>query len=82
MVKALITFEGVGQILLPGFDVAEVSKRHVRRVFIQQFSQKNRMAIIIALVFGFKIVNARLLVVCFVCQLFDLGRMFNGIERV
>jgi ubiquinone biosynthesis protein len=38
MVKALITFEGVGQILLPGFDVAEVSKRHVRRVFIQQFS--------------------------------------------
>lgn len=38
MVKALITFEGVGQLLLPGFDVADVSKRHVRRVFIQQFS--------------------------------------------
>src|SRR5512134_1426559 len=38
MVKALITFEGVGHMLLPGFDVAEVSKRHVRRVFIQQFS--------------------------------------------
>jgi ubiquinone biosynthesis protein len=38
MVKALVTFEGVGQVLLPGFDVAEVSKRHVRRVFIQQFS--------------------------------------------
>jgi ubiquinone biosynthesis protein len=38
MVKALITFEGVGQILVPGFDVAEVSKRHVRKVFIQQFS--------------------------------------------
>ncbi len=38
MVKALVTFEGVGQILLPGFDVADVSKRHVRRVFIQQFS--------------------------------------------
>lgn len=38
MVKALVTFEGVGQILLPGFDVAEVSKRHVRKVFIQQFS--------------------------------------------
>jgi ubiquinone biosynthesis protein len=38
MVKALVTFEGVGQILLPGFDVAEVSKKHVRRVFIQQFS--------------------------------------------
>ncbi|MGE0351756.1 MAG: ABC1 kinase family protein [Gemmatimonadales bacterium] len=38
MVKALITFEGVGQVLLPGFDVAEVSKRHIRRVFIRQFS--------------------------------------------
>lgn len=38
MVKALVTFEGVGQVLLPGFDVADVSKRHVRKVFIQQFS--------------------------------------------
>ncbi len=38
MVKALITFEGVGNVLLPGFDVAEVSRRHVRRVFLHQFS--------------------------------------------
>jgi len=38
MVKALITFEGVGQALLPGFNVAEVSERHVRRIFIRQFS--------------------------------------------
>ena len=38
MVKALVTFEGVGNVLLPGFDVAEVSKRHIRAVFIQQFS--------------------------------------------
>jgi ubiquinone biosynthesis protein len=38
MVKALVTYEGVGHILLPGFDVAEVSKRHVRRIFVQQFS--------------------------------------------
>jgi len=38
MVKALVTFEGVGHVLLPGFDVAEVSKKHVRRIFIQQFS--------------------------------------------
>jgi ubiquinone biosynthesis protein len=38
LVKALITFVGVGQLLLTGFDVADVSKRHVRRVFIQQFS--------------------------------------------
>ena len=38
MVKALVTFEGVGHILLPGFDVAEVSKRHIRNIFLQQFS--------------------------------------------
>ena len=38
MVKALITFEGVGHVLLPGFDVAEVSRRHIRALFIQQFS--------------------------------------------
>jgi ubiquinone biosynthesis protein len=38
MVKALITFEGVGNVLLPGFDVAEVSRRHIRALFIQQFS--------------------------------------------
>jgi ubiquinone biosynthesis protein len=38
MVKALITFEAVGHMLLPGFDVAEVSRRHIRDVFIRQFS--------------------------------------------
>jgi ubiquinone biosynthesis protein len=38
MVKALITFEGVGHVLLPGFDVAEVSRKHVRAIFIEQFS--------------------------------------------
>jgi len=38
MVKALITFEGVGQALLPGFNVAEVSETHIRRIFIRQFS--------------------------------------------
>lgn len=38
MVKALITFEGVGHVLLPGFDVAEVSRRHIREIFLQQFS--------------------------------------------
>ncbi len=38
MVKALITFEGVGQALMPGFNVAEVSERHIRRIFIRQFS--------------------------------------------
>ncbi|MDE3171928.1 MAG: AarF/ABC1/UbiB kinase family protein, partial [Gemmatimonadota bacterium] len=38
MVKALVTFEGVGHVLLPDFDVAEVSRRHIRRVFLDQFS--------------------------------------------
>jgi ubiquinone biosynthesis protein len=38
MVKALVTFEGVGHVLLPGFDVAEVSKRHIRTLFMNQFS--------------------------------------------
>jgi ubiquinone biosynthesis protein len=38
MVKALITFEGVGNVLLPGFDVADISRRHIRRVFLEQFS--------------------------------------------
>ena len=38
MVKALVTFEGVGHVLVPDFDVAEVSRRHIRRVFLEQFS--------------------------------------------
>jgi ubiquinone biosynthesis protein len=38
MVKSLITYESVGHMLLPGFDVAEKSRAHVRRVFIAQFS--------------------------------------------
>jgi ubiquinone biosynthesis protein len=37
-VKALVTYEGAGHLLLPGFDVAEVSRRHIRAVFVQQFS--------------------------------------------
>jgi ubiquinone biosynthesis protein len=38
MVKAIVTFEGVGHLLKPGFDVAGVSRRHVNRLFLQQFS--------------------------------------------
>ena len=38
MTKALVTFEGVGQTLLPGFDVAEVSRNHVNRLFRSQFN--------------------------------------------
>ncbi|HEX8726617.1 MAG TPA: AarF/UbiB family protein [Gemmatimonadaceae bacterium] len=38
MVKALVTFEGVGHVLLPAFDVADVSRRHIRAVFLEQFN--------------------------------------------
>jgi ubiquinone biosynthesis protein len=38
MVKALVTYEGAGHLLMPGFDVAEVSRKHIRAVFVQQFS--------------------------------------------
>jgi ubiquinone biosynthesis protein len=38
MVKALITFEGVGNVLLPGFNVAEVTRKHIRGLFVEQFS--------------------------------------------
>jgi ubiquinone biosynthesis protein len=38
MVKALVTYEGVGHLLKSGFDVAAVSKQHINRIFISQFS--------------------------------------------
>jgi ubiquinone biosynthesis protein len=38
MVKALVTFEGVGQILKPGLDVAAVSQAHSRKIFLDQFN--------------------------------------------
>lgn len=38
MVKAIVTFEGVGHVLEPEFDVAEVSQRHLNRIFLHQFS--------------------------------------------
>lgn len=38
MVKALITFEGVGQVMMPGIDIAHVSRAHVRRIFLEQFN--------------------------------------------
>jgi ubiquinone biosynthesis protein len=40
MVKALVTYEGVGYILDPGFNVADVSVRHVGRIFRQEYSPK------------------------------------------
>lgn len=38
MVKALVTFEGVGNMLEPGFDVASVSQKHIRAVLLRQFN--------------------------------------------
>ena len=38
MVKAIVTFEGVGHMLKPGFDVAGVSRTHINRLFLRQFS--------------------------------------------
>jgi len=38
MVKALITFEGVGNVLLPGIDVPSCPQARAR-VFLQQFSR-------------------------------------------
>ena len=38
MTKALVTFESVGQTLLPGLDVAKVSQKHVTRLFRSQFN--------------------------------------------
>ncbi len=38
MVKAIVTFEAVGHMLEPGFDVAQVSRSHINRIFLSQFS--------------------------------------------
>ena len=38
MVKALVTYEGVGYLLDPDFNVATVSERHINRIFRLQFS--------------------------------------------
>jgi ubiquinone biosynthesis protein len=41
MVKALVTFEGVGQILKPGLDVAAISQAHANKIFLDQFNPVN-----------------------------------------
>ena len=38
MVKALVTFEGVGRTLDPDLDVVSVSRRHVQRIFRERFN--------------------------------------------
>ncbi len=37
MVKALVTFEGVGRMVDPGLDVVSVSRKHIERIFRAQF---------------------------------------------
>ena len=41
MTKALVTFEGVGNLLKPGFDVAATSRPHIRNIFFNQFNPWN-----------------------------------------
>ncbi|MCO5232774.1 MAG: hypothetical protein LC105_02625 [Chitinophagales bacterium] len=36
MVKAIITFEGVGNVILPGLDIAKVSKKHIRKLVLNE----------------------------------------------
>jgi ubiquinone biosynthesis protein len=43
MVKALVTFEGVGQILKPDLDVAAVSQAHADELFREQLSPAHLM---------------------------------------
>jgi len=38
MVKALVTFEGVGQLLDPDLDATAISRTHVTNIFFHQFS--------------------------------------------
>lgn len=41
MVKALVTFEGVGQFLSPNLDVPALSRKHIQRIYSQHFSIDN-----------------------------------------
>ena len=41
MVKALITVEGVGNLLEPDINVTQVSAKHIRRILIHQFNVVN-----------------------------------------
>ncbi len=38
MTKALVTFEGVGNLMKPGFDVAEISRGPLNQLILQQFN--------------------------------------------
>ncbi len=36
MVKAIITYEGVGNVIMPGFDIQKVSKKHIRKMLLSE----------------------------------------------
>ena len=36
MVKAIVTFEGVGNVILPNLNIAKVSKKHIRRLVLNE----------------------------------------------
>lgn len=38
MVKALVTVEGVGNVIVPGIDIVEASRQHVRRLLLEEFN--------------------------------------------
>jgi ubiquinone biosynthesis protein len=38
MVKALVTVEGVGNVIVPGIDIVEASRAHVQRLLLQLFN--------------------------------------------
>lgn len=40
MVKALVTFEGVGVMLDPKLDILAVSKKHISQIYLNQYSPK------------------------------------------
>lgn len=36
MVKAIVTFEGVGNVILPGIDIQKISKKHIRKLVLEE----------------------------------------------
>ncbi len=41
MTKALVTFEGVGKIMDPSLDITELSRKHVNKIFMDQYSPRS-----------------------------------------
>ena len=43
MVKAIITYEGVGNVIMPGFDIQKVTKKHIRRMVLGEVNPLDAM---------------------------------------